>query len=430
MATLTYIWGPLGYGAGGAGGGEWQQEHFGQPTAGSAGAFGYIIAYSRKSQTNSSIIMKRDNTNYYPVNFYLPPWEWETNNISPTFPINFHQWTDWKFPFAINYGLSRAESEKASRTYILSPITVDSSVVSGHYAELKKLSDVTSQSSLKIIDSKIRKKNTTNDLKLVGCSNKDRIFKYLSGISYKDIDNQNGSITVHGWNTAGIDQYAAKVYLLLQGAGGGGGGADNKWFIGNYAAGGGGGAAGGAMLAEFTPADNTSYTIYWEVGAAGAAGQTKEWSTDGENGGSTIVRIVNNNTGLDLCTLTAYGGRGGDGGQHTEPGTERAGAKYSISNSVNEIKILLGIQGGTGGAASPHNGTMSSSGGNPVILENNLGSSYIVNSFDIGKFSITCDVFGKGGERGFFDDSGGAGGGSWLGKGGYYSEDGSEYPYW
>lgn len=426
----TYIWGPLGYGAGGAGGGEWYQKNFGQPTAGSSGAFGYIIAYSRKSQTNSSIIMPRDNTNYYPVNFYLPPWEWGTDHVSPTFSIKNYQATVWKFPFTINYGLSRNASEKASRTYTLNPIAIDSSTVSGHYAELKKLSDITSQSSLKIIDSKIRKKGTTTDLKLVGCSNKDKIFKYFSGIGYKDIDSTNGSITIHGWNKSGVDQYASKVYLLLQGAGGGGGGSDSTYYLGNYAAGGGGGAGGGAILAEFTPADNTSYTIYWEVGAAGRAGETKEWSSGGEGGGSTIVRIVNNNTGLDLCTLTANGGAGGHNGQHKSPGSERAGAKYSISNSVSEVKILLGIQGGTGGAASPHNGTMSSSGGGPVILENNLGSSYTVNSFDIGKFSITCDVFGKGGERGFYDDSGGGGGGSWLGKGGYYSEAGSDYPYW
>ena len=74
--------------------------------------------------------------------------------------------------------------------------------------------------------------------------------------------------------------------------------------------------------------------------------------------------------------------------------------------------MLVAVKGGSGGRAAAHDGSyLADNGGNPTVVVNNLGSDYKL-TFDLGQLYISADIFGKGGERGYYDDSGGGGGGS------------------
>lgn len=211
------------------------------------------------------------------------------------------------------------------------------------------------------------------------------------------------------------DKTTKYYYFLLQAGGGGGGGADKTYGLFNYASGGGGGGGGGACCVR-VKISNATFHYKIDVGSGGQKGKNSNYGTIGTDGGATTLTIRYDNSNGEIAgQVTVSGGIGGKGGSGNSGGIGGAGGSQTVfvdnAGILSSICVVNGASGSKGSATNA--GAISSSGKWKDVIFTDL--------FNI-QFSAR-QFFGSNGDTGSVDDRGGAGGASWLGDGGFYSDD-------
>lgn len=158
------------------------------------------------------------------------------------------------------------------------------------------------------------------------------------------------------------------VYFIMCGGGGGGGHASTTFaFFGTEGAGGGGG--GGASVVGFMDLRKIDKIVEFECGAAGQAepNPPRTGGSSGLNGGSSVLKIKQNNGYLTL--LSCQGGSGGIGGKGTSSGGSGGIVNhytnyYTEAKSIKLLDFYYGKPGGKGGGKT--------SGNNGVSFDNTV----------------------------------------------------------
>lgn len=386
-----------GYGAGGAGGGEYANGAFTSPSSGTKGWAAYIIINKTYASNNKHLLINYNGTVYPTYHCQYPRQNPARNiNLSPqgrNISLTIEGMTGRSYELN---GL------KLSNSLVLGDnIEIGSAGVSGNYKSVtSKVIPSIGGSNLQLV---INTSQTNTSLNGV---NSSATYPGQIFVDYKEGGDSGGSTTLSGTIYSGMIGI-----FILQAGGGGGGGADNSWGLFNYASGGGGGGGGGACVAYFSESStNRTFTItIGGAGSAGASHKDESSRTSGTGGGSTRLSIWNSTA--SSSGEYAYAGVTGGGGGGKSTGNSNhgsGGAKgYCYYSGVNILSIIDGGSGGTNGDG----GACSISG---------QGSLDINCTFLPAHFSVDINTTGTPGNTGSVDDRGGGGGASWLGNGGYY----------
>lgn len=404
------------YGGGGAGGSWITDDSYINGGDGTSGGSGYVRVYKIYNFSNAVVsdkLLIADANNKYRnicllnkqvINSQNKSYSDNTTSYSKISSIKTNYFTaDNRFLYnTINIGTTSNPNKKLS--------------LNGSYALLKSVGNLNSRLSFKA--SKLYAKNTS-----------DSNYSALNFLYYNTgtVDLRVPlAITCVGSVYSGKSTvYTIKdaiVIVCVQGAGGGGGGADNTRGLYNWASGGGGGAGGGAACYLLDLRGDTTYYLNVQAGAGGSAGEGKNYGTSGGTGGDSFVKlstVENISSDNDVLASIVCGGGYGGGGGADDDGGNGGSNDHSITTTTdtsNYLTKLCEVKGGAGGRGSRSNdggrdgGECSSTGDFKVSISDGL-----VSSLDI-EIDSTCGAIGTvNGHR----DSGGGGGASWCGYGGY-----------
>lgn len=230
----------------------------------------------------------------------------------------------------------------------------------------------------------------------------DYYFRYLGVAPYRNgiwfsTDNSN-------WSNLAYDK--SLLFLMICG-GGGGGGSGFYNFLESSAGSGGGGAGSGFICLDLQGLTSISgMVVRVHVGRGGKAGRVGGFNdpvntSDGpEEGETSYIQGVNNNTGASFRILSAYGGEGGVCGRGNDlndySSRGRGGECSFVTVSTDNALYVLTSDGGQGGCAPesslsgvnayPYNGNSADT------ISINLIQSIPSSSFDYqGKSMVTAN---------------------------------------
>lgn len=404
-----------GYGGGGAGGGEYKNGKFCNASAGAPGIVYIIEARLKKCAVLPKILVNHNSANHKIA--CIKPSAWCNSSYQS---IKLSKMT---------LNLSSGMGTYPSRSFSISPSFTIKDDLSGLYAELKAIGNLTGT----LCDSKM--KHGSALFKTLYFSNDDPTsYMYVHEVVSHTFPPTGGSYSATKYTVSGTssittvpDEFGSDdcdaLYLLClaQGGGGGGGGADNNWSLFNNAYGGGGGGGGGAICTSvYVPASKANYGI--SVGGGGPAGKTNSsGGTAGSGGFSTYIELYKSGTTTPALSITADGGYGGGNGSGGTGGGGSYGGGYASDSGTGfSFTTMFICYGGAGGGGGSNGGGISWYTG---TLANNInGSSISLSNANLFSISLSGDRTGgsAGAETSSEGDAGGGGGASLLGNGGSY----------
>lgn len=378
---------PGTYGGGGMAGGEPVNNTFIEPSNGGRGEAYMISVKTSPVDCSNKFLVNVNGVNHKVINL-------KNKNTMLDSPA----WHNLRRSLSIPYSRSNY-----NRKYQTSPFKIDTTT---HYENVELVNIDEFNQDIGLIESKIVNSNSPVKV-LYSKSNNE------SNCVDIEIENQWFNTIGAFTGTIGSPNRTDYIYVMLQAGGGGGGGADNTWSLFNYAIGGGGGAGGGAVCFRIK-VDKVVYNYELTVGKGGTKGKNSGSGTAGENGGdsSLIIKDTNNNI---VAQVTVSGGTGGGGGVGNSGGKGGTHGRLTVFNdNAGILTQICIVDGGDGGNAANAGKAIAGSSG---IWQDTISTGL----FDI---KFTADqVFGTPGPLVGADDKGGSGGASWLGDGGYYSDE-------
>lgn len=385
-------------GGGGAGGGEPVNNTFIEPSSGGDGYAYMVILKTYPADISEKLRVNVNGNNYKVVNAGM----------------------------TYNYSYNKCEiiashsTYDSIRSYQTSPLKVDEKYKLNNveYVDDKGLNE-----NIGLVSSKITNDDSPLKLLYLKDENSSNIFNYNIETKKFLVDTTSSkpisfvstySIELSDDKNAYIGSLDAieYVYVLLQAGGGGGGGADNTWGLFNYASGGGGGGGGGAVCFRIL-IDHAIYKHEITIGKGGSRGENKNYGTVGSSGGysSFVLKDLNNNI---LAEVKVSGGTGGGGGAGQSVGSSGAGGTlFTYTDNAGILTKIAVVDGGAGGKGGVAGSEVSSSG-------------VWTDAVNTGLCNVTFTAeqsFGTPGPLVGADDKGGSGGASWLGNGGFYTDE-------